>query len=53
MSILARSYFDKKELTQLTGLIENGTLELAVVQKGLVRAKASQTAEASLGDLLA
>ena len=53
VSILARSYIDKKELAQLTSLIEEGTLDLAVVQKELVRAKASRTAEVYLRGLLA
>ena len=52
VSILARSYIDKKELARLTGLIEEGTLDLRVVQKGLVKAKASRTAEAYLRGLL-
>lgn len=52
VSILARSYIDKKELARLTGLIEEGTLDLGVVQKGLVKAKASRTAEAYLRGLL-
>ena len=52
VSILARSYIDKKELAVLTARIESGALDLTVVQKALVKAKASQTAEVYLRGLL-
>ena len=52
VSILARLYIDKKELAVLTARIESGALDLAVVQKALVKAKASQTAEAYIKGLL-
>jgi len=52
VSILARSYLDKKDLARLTLLISEGKRDLFMVQKGLVRAKAEQRAENFLRELL-
>jgi len=52
VSVLARSYIDKKDLARLTALIGQGLFDLQSVQKGLVKAKAEQRAEAFLKELL-